>query len=235
MNAFRLPLSIAILVVLFPQAASAQSESPEIAHPFFTHEGLPDAVGRYSTRLSGLATRADGTTQGDFAFHFETGLTENIGLHLRSDQFLRARRSEAMLQFTVLKSSDGESGIAPIVELEFPTREGGGKVRALVGFTSKFARANFALNQVVHYNLSEKSIEASVALVVRASDRVYPVFELLGEGGVDKPTVVNALVGIKYRLRGSMLVGVAYQRPVTSAREITSQFVVQLEFMLGKR
>lgn len=222
--------------VFLPQPAAAQmADEEEIAHPFFTHEGLPDAVGSYSTRLSGLATRADGATKGDFAFHVETGLTDKLGLHIRSDQFLMERRSEVMLQYALVTSADGESGFAPIAELEFPTRSGGGKARALVGFTTKLARGNFAFNQVVHYNLSEKAVEASAGLVLRASDRLYPVFEVLGTGGAGMPTVVDLLAGVKYRVRGSTLIGVAYKRPVTSAREISSQLVVQLEFMVGKR
>ena len=32
--------------------AAYAEETTEIAHPFFTHEGLLDAVGSYSTRLS---------------------------------------------------------------------------------------------------------------------------------------------------------------------------------------
>lgn len=49
----------------------------------------------------------------------------------------------------------------------------------------------------------------------------------------DKPTIVNLLAGVKYRLPGGAFVGVAYQHPVTAARELSSQIVVQLEFMLG--
>lgn len=76
--------------------------------------------------------------------------------------------------------------------------------------------------------------DASVGLVLRASDRVYPVVELIGEGGVGRPTIIKALAGVKFRVRGSTLIGVAYKRPITSAREISSQLVVQLEFMVGK-
>ncbi len=231
--------AVLLLTVTFglAQPAAAQTGTPdmEIAHPFLTHEGLPDAVGRVSTRATGLATRADGSTQGDFGFHFETGLTDNLGLHIRSDQFLRSRRSEAMLQYAIFKSADGESGIAPIVELEFPTRSGGGKARVLVGFTSKLAGKNFAINQAFHYNLSERSVEASAALVLRATDRFYPVVEVLGEGGANIPTVVNMLVGVKYRLPSGVFVGLGYQRPITSAREISSQVLFQVEFMIGKR
>lgn len=217
------------------QPAVAQASEMEIAHPFLTHEGLPDAVGVLSTRATGLVTRAEGSTQGDFGYHLETGITNNLGLHIRSDESLRSRRSEVMLQYAILKSADGESGIAPLVELEFPTRSGGGKARVLVGFTSKLARKNFAINQVVHYNLSERTIEASAALVLRATDRIYPVVEVLGEGGANIATVVNMLAGVKYRVHGSVLVGLAYKRPITSAREISSQYLLQLEFMIGKR
>lgn len=39
---------------------------------------------------------------------------------------------------------------------------------------------------------------------------------------------------MKYRLRNSMLIGVAYQRPMTNAYELGSQFIVQPEFKLGR-
>lgn len=216
-----------------PQARADATEGPEIPHPFFTHEGLPDAVGRASVRGSGLATRIDGRTKGDFAYHVETGLTETIGLHLRSDQFLESRRSEVMFQFVAWKSQDGESGFAPIIEFEVPTRSGGGKPATLVGFTTKYGSPQFAFNQSFHYGPAEKTVEGSAAVVWRATERIYPVFEVFGEGGPDKSTIVEVLAGVKYRLPGSTLVGLAYRRPVTSAREKSSQLVLQVEFMLG--
>ncbi|MCC6208309.1 MAG: hypothetical protein IT488_09170 [Gammaproteobacteria bacterium] len=141
----------------------------EIAHPFLSHEGLPDAVGSYSLRTSGLSTRIDGETKGDFAFHMETGLTETIDLHVRSDQFLQSRRSEVMFQFVAWKSQDGESGFAPIIEFEVPTRSGGGKPATLVGFTTKLANSQVAFNQSFHYEPAEKAMEGSAAVVLRAS------------------------------------------------------------------
>lgn len=57
--------------------------------------------------------------------------------------------------------------------------------------------------------------------------------EFMGSGGTEKPTIVNLLAGVKYRLPGGAFVGVAYQHPVTDARGLSSQVVVQLEFMLG--
>ena len=56
------------------------SNDKDLAHPFFSHMGMPHEVGTYSLRLSALATRIDGKTKGDFAFRFETGLSKVIGL-----------------------------------------------------------------------------------------------------------------------------------------------------------
>lgn len=55
----------------------------------------------------------------------------------------------------------------------------------------------------------------------------------MGSGGTGKPTIVNLLAGVKYRLPGGAFIGVAYQRPATNARELSSQIVAQLEFMLA--
>ena len=54
-------------------AKDSSAMEMEVPHGFFTHEGLPDAVGSFSLRTAALATRVDGRTQGDFAFHLETG------------------------------------------------------------------------------------------------------------------------------------------------------------------
>lgn len=73
-------------------------EEEEVAHPFFTHLGVPEAEGLFDLRLAALATRADGRTKGDLAFHFETGLTKYIGLHVRNDSFLDRTRFGAGLR-----------------------------------------------------------------------------------------------------------------------------------------
>jgi len=39
-------------------------EEMDMVHPFFTHMGLPDPVGHYALRLSGVATRDEGHTRG---------------------------------------------------------------------------------------------------------------------------------------------------------------------------
>ena len=68
---------------------SQMGDDEEIAHPFFTHMGMPEAVGTYSLRTSALLTKPmDGKSKGDFAFHLETGLTKFVGLHIRNDRYL---------------------------------------------------------------------------------------------------------------------------------------------------
>ncbi len=101
-------------------SAAEEAEGAEVPHAFFTHMGLPEGVGVFNLRPAGLATRAEGKRDGDFAFHLETGLTRAIGLHIRNDRFLDVPRTEAMFQFAVITSRDGMSGFAPLIEFEVP-------------------------------------------------------------------------------------------------------------------
>lgn len=201
-------------------------EEEEIAHPFFTHMGVPEGVGVFSLRLLGLANRVDGTTKGDFGFHFETGLTKRIGLHIRNDSFLNRTRSEVMFQFLAIKSKDGMSGFAPIIEFEIPTRRGGGsRVHTLVGFSSALVNKRVAFNQVVHYNPREDSVDASAAIVLRVGKQYFPVFEILGEGMRGERPIVNLLGGLKVRVNKNLTLGFAVQVPTTRRKDFSSQLV----------
>jgi len=203
-------------------------EEEEIAHPFFTHMGIPEGVGVYNLRLEGLVNRVDGMTKGDFGFHFETGLTKRIGLHVRNDSFLNRTRSEVMFQFLAIKSKDGMSGFSPIIEFEIPTRTGGGsRVHTLIGFSSALVNKRAAFNQVVHYNPREDSVDYSFALVLRAGKQYFPVFEILGEGMRGERPIVNLLGGLKVRMNKNLMLGFAVQVPVTSRKDFSSQFVFQ--------
>jgi len=203
-------------------------EEEEIAHPFFTHMGIPEGVGVFSLRILGLANRVDGRTKGDFAFHFETGLTKRIGLHVRNDSFLDRTRSEVMFQFLAIKSKDGMSGFSPIIEFEIPTRRGGGsRVNTLVGFSSALVNKRAAFNQVVHYNPREDSVDYSAAIVLRAGKQYFPVFEILGEGMRGERPIVNLLGGLKVRVSKVLILGFAVQVPVTNRKDFSSQLVFQ--------
>ena len=201
-------------------------EEDEIAHPFFTHMGVPEGVGVYNLRIYGLLNRVDGATKGDFGFHLETGLTKRIGLHIRNDSFLNRTRSEAMFQFLAIKSKDGMSGFSPIIEFEFPTRRGGGsRVNTLVGFTTALVNKRAAFNQVVHYNPREDSVDYSFALVLRAGKKYFPVFELLGEGMRGERPIVDLVGGLKVRVSKNFVLGFAFRAPVTNRRDFSSQSV----------
>ena len=227
--------AVALLGIARPavaQGASAMSapasapKEEELPHPFFTHMGLPEGVGNFNLRLLGIATRAGSQTDGDFAFHLETGLTPNIGLHIRNDRFLNNDKTEAMFQYTALISKDGMSGFAPIIEFEFPTHSGASRINTLVGFTSSLGASRWAFNQVLHYDPREDMVDASAALVVGASRYVFPVVEILGEGGKGQSSVINGLVGVKVRLREWLIGGVAIQFPMTSAQNFSSQLAL---------
>ena len=204
------------------------SDDSEIAHPFFTHMGMPERVGVYSLRLEGLANRFDGKSKGDFGFHFETGVTKRIGIHIRNDSFLERTRSELMIQFAAIRSKDGMSGFSPIIEFEIPTRRGGGsRINTLVGFSTALVNKRASFNQVVHYNPREDSADYSAAFVLRVGKKYFPVFEILGEAMRGERPIVNLLGGFKIRMNKNLTLGFAVQVPVTSRKDFTSQIVGQ--------
>jgi len=211
-------------------APAAAEKAEELPHPFFTHMGLPEGVGNFNLRVLGIATRTDGKSDGDFAFHLETGLTSNIGLHIRNDRFRTNEKTEVMFQYTALVSKDGMNGIAPIIEFEFPTHTGASRVNTLVGFTSSLGAPGWAFNQVLHYDPREDMIDASAAIVFGASRTVFPVLEILGAGGQGRGTVVNALGGFKVRIQDWLIGGVAFALPITGFRDYSSQVAFGPDF-----
>ena len=206
---------------------SQMSEDEEIAHPFITHMGMPEAVGTYSLRLAALATRMDGKTMGDFSFHFETGLSKLVGLHIRNDQFLENTHTEIMFQFAVIRSKDGMSGFSPIIEFEIPTKKGASRIHTLVGFSTAFVRPRFAFNQVLHYNPREDMVDGSVALVYKLSKKIFFVVEVLGEKMPEEQAIINLLGGVKIVLNKNFILGIGYQHPITTNREFSSQYIFQ--------
>lgn len=200
----------------------------EIPHPFFTHMGMPEAKGSYSLRLTALGTKGlEGKTNGDFAFHFETGLSKTIGLHIRNDRFLQNPATEIMFQFAVLTSKNGMNGIAALIEFEMPTSKDAKRINTLVGFSSTLGSSRVAFNQVVHYNPREDMVDGSVALVLAASKKIFFVAELLGYRMPDGTVVLNPLAGIKVRLNKNIIIGVGYQRAVTNMKDYKSQSFFQ--------
>ena len=204
----------------------------EVAHPFFTHMGMPEAVGMYSLRLTALSTQMDEKSKADFAFHFETGLSKFVGLHIRNDRFLDNTHTEIMFQFAVIRSKNGMNGFSPIIEFEIPTHKGEKRINSLVGFSTTLSNSHIAFNQVIHYNPREDMVDGSAALVYKVSKRIYLVAEVLGEKMPDEQAFINLLGGIKVRLNDNVLLALAYQAPVSKNKDFTSQYIFQpdLEF-----
>jgi hypothetical protein len=139
-------------------------EEMDMVHPFFTHMGLPDPVGHYALRLSGVATRDEGHTRGDFGFHLEAGLLDRVGLHIRNDRVLNNAHTEIMLQYAAIRSRDGMSGFSPFVELEVPTHKDERHAYGLVGFSTMWSTRIIEFNQSLEYSPEEEALEGSVSL-----------------------------------------------------------------------
>lgn len=203
-------------------------DDEEIAHPFFTHMGMPEAVGTYSLRTSALLTKPmDGKSKGDFAFHLETGLTKFVGLHIRNDRFLDNTHTEIMFQFAVIRSKDGMSGFSPIIEFEIPTKKGVSRINSLVGFSTAIVRSRFAFNQVLHYNPREDMLDGSVAFVYKVRKGVFVVIESLAEKMMNEKAIINLLGGVKIKLSKNLMLGIGYQHPITHNKEFLSQYIFQ--------
>ena len=203
------------------------SDDKDLAHPFFSHMGMPHEPGSYSLRLAALATQVDGKTNGDFAFHFETGLSKFIGLHIRNDRFLQESHTEIMFQFAAIKSRDGMSGFSPIIEFEIPTKKGATRINTLVGFSTAIVGSHLAFNQAFHYNPYDDMVEGEASLVFKAGKRVFLIAEILGEKMPHEQAIINLVGGIKIKLNENFMLGIGYQQPVTTNRDFSSQFIFQ--------
>lgn len=131
-----------------------------------------------------------------------------------------------MFQFAAIVSKDGQGGFAPIIEFEIPTRSAARRINTLVGFTTALGSSRLAFNQVLHYDPREDGADAGAALALRLGRRIFPVVEFLDEGSPGGPTVVNALGGVKLRLRDWLIGGVAVQFPLTTAQDFSSEVVL---------
>ncbi len=201
----------------------------DMPHPFFTHMGLPDPVGHYALRLSGVATREEGHTRGDFGLHLETGLLDRIGLHIRNDRVLNNAHTEIMLQYAAIRSRDGMSGFSPFAELEVPTHEDERHAYGLVGFSTMWSTHILELNQSLEYSPEEEALEGSVSLVGKVGQRLFPVVEfILAAANGAKPQ--NSIIGgLKYRINKNIVFGMGCQIPVTEAREFAHQLLLQTD------
>ncbi|MCX5800328.1 MAG: hypothetical protein NTX17_02965 [Candidatus Eisenbacteria bacterium] len=212
-----------------PDTTKSTAREMDVAHPFFTHMGMPEGVGNYTLRLDGTATTGEGKTEGDFGFHLETGLSETIGLHIRNDRVSSNPHTEITFQFAALSSHDRMSGFSPFMEFEIPTHEGEKTIYTLVGFSTAWATSGFALNQSLEYSPKEEDVEGSASAVVKLSERFFPVVEFIGEAVKGSPPLYTMLGGLKGRISRRVLIGAAYKVPLSSEKEFDSQVLVETD------
>ena len=196
-----------------------------MAHPFFTHMGMPQSVGKYSLRFAVTSTQIERKSQADFDLQFETGLTKFAGLLVR----LQSEKTEIMVHFLALKSKNGMNGFSPLIEFEIPTHEG---IFTQVGFSTTLSNSHIAFHQVIHYGLREKNFEGSVALVYKVSKNVFLIAESLGEKKQDDQALVTVLGGIKIRVSNNLLIAFGIQLPVTKNKDYSSQYIFQPDLEL---
>ena len=203
--------------------------------PFFTHMGIPYGVGTFGLRVAALTSSIDGklTTSGNF--QFETGLSKTVGLFVGGQGLFDDATLEAMFQFLVWKSKNGMNGISPIIEFEFPlAKDATRSVYTLVGFASTFSNTHLAFNQVLHYSPLEDLSEGSISLLAKVSKRIFLVSELSGVVEKNENPIFNLLVGIKFEISQKFFLGIAYQLPLTSNRDYSSQYIFQPNMMFRK-
>jgi len=204
-------------------------EEMDMVHPFFTHMGLPDPVGHYALRLSGVATSEEGHTRGDFGLHLETGLLDRVGLHIRNDRVLNNAHTEIMLQYAAIRSRNGMSGFSPFVEVEVPSHKDERHTYGLFGFSTMWSTRILEVNQSLEYSLEEEALEGSISLVGKIGQHLFPVFEfILASAKGEKPQ--NSVIGgLKYRINKNIVFGIGYQFPVTQVREFARQIFFQTD------
>ncbi|MBC7653925.1 MAG: hypothetical protein H7098_05550 [Oligoflexus sp.] len=190
--------------------------------------GISLNVGSYNLRAAVLPTQNDGKTNAEYDIQFMTGLSKVVGLHLGAKGTFDNPTLEVMTQFLVWKSKNGMNGFSPLIEFEFPlAKDAPRKVYTLVGFSTTFSNSHVAFNQVLHYSPLEDLAEGSMSVVMKVSNRIFIVSELLGVTEKGAKPIFNLLGCIKIKVYKNFLIGIGYQHPVTTNRDFSSQYILQ--------
>lgn len=201
-----------------------------LVHPFLTHMGMPDNPGEMNSRITSVAQRSDGLVSETYAFHLETGIVDRLGLHLRNDAVKFNKSSELMLQYAVLKSESGLSGVSLIGEVEFPTGPTTTTTTGGVGVSFAYILLPvLAVNSVVHYIPRDKATEWEISFVSKLTEKIFPILEASGEKMKGEASIVNALAGLKFKIPDGHALGVAYQVGTTRVRDYNSRLLLQAD------
>jgi hypothetical protein len=203
--------------------------------PFLTHMGMPLSIGTHGLRASILPTRIDGKTNTEFKAQYMTGITKTTGILLEAEGTFHSNPAfEIMLQFVILKSNDGMSGLSSIIEFEIPTEKGVRKVTTLVGFSTAIVKSRFAFNQAFHYEPREDLVDGSAALVYELTKKIFLVVELSGKTVPEANAIFNILGGIKVRMNKNFTLGIGYRHPITNNNDFSSQYILQSDMLWKK-
>jgi hypothetical protein len=204
----------------------------EFVHPFYTHMGLPDPVGHYDFRLTGIAFQKDGDYKGDGGFHLETTLVNKLGLHIRNDRIANNAHTEITLQYAALQNKDGMTGIAPFVELEVPSHKGEEHFYGLVGFSTMWTSEMLQMNQTLEYSPAESGLEASISVVGKIGKLFFPIGEFVTGTAKDVRAQNTVIGGMKFIITKNFTLGLGYQFPVTDLRDYDRQILLQIDIEL---
>jgi len=210
--------------------ATQSNDHHALVHPFLTHMGMPDSPGELSARMMSVDQRSDGATSGTYGFHLETGISDKLGLHLRNDAVKFNNNTELMLQYAVLKSDSGLSGISFIGEVEFPTGPTTKTTKGGVGISFAYILPPvLAINSVIHYVPRDQEAEWEISFVSKLTEKIFPVLEASGELMKDGESIVNALAGLKFKIPNGHSLGLGYQVGTTATRDYDSRLLLQVE------
>lgn len=210
--------------------ATPVNDHHALVHPFLTHMGMPDGPGEMNTRITSVAQRSDGSVSETYAFHLEAGIVDRLGLHLRNDAVKFNKSSELMLQYAVLRSDSGLSGVSLIGEVEFPTGPTTEKATEGVGVSFAYVLLPvLAINSVVHYIPRNKLTEWEISFLGKLTEKIFPILEANGEKMKGEASIVNALFGLKFKIPDGHALGVGYQVGTTGTREYNSRLLLQAD------
>lgn len=212
------------------EKATQANDHHALVHPFLTHMGMPDNPGELNARIMSVEQRNGGLTNGTYGFHFESGVVDRLGVHLRNDAVKFHQNTELMLQYAVLRSASGLSGVSLIGEAEFPTGPTRTKTKGGMGVSFAYILLPvLAVNSVVHYIPSEKKTEWEIAFASTLTEKIFPVLEASGEKVKDGSGITNFLAGLKFKIPSGHALGVAYQVGTTGVRDFDSRLLLQAD------
>jgi hypothetical protein len=208
-----------------------------ISMAFFIHRGISLNKGTLSLKAAVLPTQIDDKTNMQYNFQLETDITKRVGFYLggkalffdpMKQEAMQFPEIEAIVQFFVFQSENGMSGFSPLIGFEFPWWKNRSRdICPLYGFSTTLSNSHIAFNQDIQYSTIEYLGKGSVSMVIKISKRTFLVSEVSGVIQKGIRPIFNLLTGIKIEVHKDFTLGIAYQLPLTSNRDYSSQFVFQ--------